>query len=168
VAVGLAESDESIGAMMGDFVACSESYLNTDEAPVYAGFAEKFIGHAHVRHSETFSGPNGETNNFAEELNARLERAERGIYLNVEPKYLLDYACEVAFRCDTRRMSNGRQLKLVLNRALNVGTSKFWKGFSQGRHRTHELTHPQPQLAKASGAQKGRNPISSKNGRPPR
>lgn len=34
----------------------------------------------------------------------RYDRAEKGIYLNIEPKYMLDYACETAFRSDTRRL----------------------------------------------------------------
>lgn len=29
-------------------------------------------------------------------------------HLNIEPKYLLDYALETAFRPDTRRLPNGQ------------------------------------------------------------
>jgi transposase-like protein len=168
VAVGVAENDDVVRAVIGDFVACSESYLNTDEAPVYTKFARSFRGHKAVKHSVTMKGPNGEHNNMAEELNARMDRAEKGQYMNIEPKYLLDYAVEVAFRSDTRRMSNGAQLRLALNIALNVGTSQFWRGFTQGRHRTQELLHPKPRAARASGPLKGRSPIAAANGRPPR
>lgn len=168
IAVGAAENDDVVRAVMQDFVACSESYLNTDEAPVYTKFARDFRGHKAVKHSVTMKGPNGEHNNMAEELNARMDRAEKGQYMNIEPKYLLDYAVEVAFRSDTRRMSNGAQLRLALNIALNVGASQFWRGFTQGRHRTQELLHPKPRAARASGPLKGRSPIAAVNGRPPR
>lgn len=168
IAVGAAENDDVVRSVMQDFVACSESYLNTDEAPVYAKFAPSFRGHKAVKHSVTMKGPNGEHNNMAEELNARLDRAEKGQYMNIEPKYLLDYAVEVAFRSDTRRMSNGAQLRLALNIALNVGMSQYWRGFTRGRHRTQELIHPQPRAARPSGPPKGRSPFVPNNGRAPR
>lgn len=89
-------------------------------------------------------------------------------YLNIEPKYMLDYAVEAAFRADTRRLPNGQQLKLLLNVALNVRESLFWKGFSRGHHREVELIHPVPQPAKPSGPKRGRHPITAMNGRSPR
>lgn len=51
-----------------------------------------------VGNSKTLSGKKGENNNQAEELNWRFDRAEKGVYLNIEPKYMLDYAVETAFR----------------------------------------------------------------------
>ena len=168
VAVGLSEDLDTVQAVMGDFVACPESYLNVDESQTYYKLKKPFLGYRPVKHSKEFRGPNGESNNLAEELNARMDRAERGTYLNLEPKYLLDYAVEVAFRCDTRRMPNRAQLLLALHVALNVGESRFWRGFTHGRHRGLELTHPQPRPARSSGPAKGRHPISAANGRPPR
>ena len=168
VAVGLAEDQAVVEAVMGDFIACPESVLNTDESPTYRTVKGSFLGYRSVTHTKEFRGPNGESNNLAEELNARMDRAERGTYLNIEPKYLLDYAVEVAFRCDTRRMPNRAQLLLALHVALNVGESRFWRGFTHGRHRGLELTHPQPRPARSSGPAKGRHPISAANGRPPR
>jgi hypothetical protein len=136
-------------------VAIPESNLNTDSSPAYTELGKQFLAHRTVEHDKTLSGPNGENNNQAEELNWRQDRAERGIYLNIEPKYLLDYAVETAFRSDTRRLSNGQQLRLALNIAMSVGRSLFWTGFTQGRHRDVELIHPAPRPAKASGPAKG-------------
>jgi hypothetical protein len=96
-------------------------------------------------------------------LNFRYDRAEKGQYLNIEPKYLLDYAVEVAFRTDTRRLPNGTQLKIALNMAMSVGPSKFWRGFTHGKHRKHEILHPEPRPAPSSGPEKGQHPISSVN-----
>ena len=117
-----------------------------------------FLAHRTVEHAKELSGPNGENNNQAEEYNWRYDRAEKGIYLNVEPKYMLDYACEIAFRSDTRRLPNGQQLRLALNVATNVGESQFWRGFTRGKHREHELLHAGPRVSKASGPAKGRQP----------
>jgi hypothetical protein len=167
VAIGLSESAPVVKAVLQDFVAMPESYLNTDSSPAYTEMGREFRAHRTVEHSKELSGPNGENNNQAEELNARYDRAEKGIYLNIEPKYLLDYAVETAFRSDTRRLPNGDQLKLAMCVALNVGESAFWKNFTHGQHRQIELIHPHPQPAHASGPRKGTHPISSANGRPP-
>lgn len=168
VAVGLVENDAVAKAITKDFLAVPESYLNTDTHPAYTDLGKGFRLHRTVAHAKQLSGPNGENNNQAEELNARYDRAEKGIYLNIEPKYLLDYAVETSFRSDTRRLPNGKQLQLAMCVALSVGKSQFWQGFTKGRHRTLELLHPTPQPAPASGPKKGRNPFSSASGRPPR
>ena len=168
IAIGLAETSPVAESILKNFVAMPESYLNTDNAPAYTALGKGFKAHRTVDHAKELFGPNGENNNLAEELNGRFDRAEKGIYLNIEPKYMLDYAVEVAFRSDTCRVPNGVQLQIAMNSALNVGTSLFWTGFTHGRHRHVELIHPQPQPAPASGPAKGRRQTSSANGRPPR
>ena len=168
VAVGLAEDAKTARAVLHRFVSMPESILNTDTSPAYTKIGEGFRGHSTVEHSKELIGPNGEHNNFAEEYNARLNRCEKGVHLNVEPKYLLDYSVETAFRSDTRRLSNGQQLTSALSIVLSVGRSLWWRGFSQGRHRPDEQTFPSPRPARSSGPRKGRYPISAANGRPPR
>jgi transposase-like protein len=168
VAIALSENEIAAKAIIDDFVANSESYLNTDGETAYAKQEAPFIEHRIVNHNAQLVGPNGENCNLAEELNFRYDRAEKGMYLNVEPKYLLDYAVEVAFRSDTRKLPNGTQLRIALSAALSVGVSQYWRGFTHGKHRTDELLHPTPRPAPASGPKKGRHPISSANGRPPR
>lgn len=168
IGIGKTETSEIAEAIMHSFIAMPESCLNTDSAAAYRAVGTRFKKHRKIEHSKELSGPNGENNNQAEELNGRDDRAEKGIYLNIEPKYLLDYAVETAFRSDTRRLPNGEQLKLAMNLALNVGESLFWTGFTHGRHRPVELLYPEPLLVPASGPRKGRHPISSANGRPPR
>jgi hypothetical protein len=126
VAVALAEAVEIVTPIINAFVADAESYLNTDTAGAYVKLGwETFIEHRSVTHSKELVGPNGENNNLAEELNFRFDRAEQGIYLNLEAKYLLDYAVEAAFRADTRRLPNGSQLRLAMHMALSVGTSQY-------------------------------------------
>lgn len=165
IAVGLAENATVAESVANAFTAIPESSLNTDTSPAYTEVGRRFLVHRTVEHAKTLIGPNGENNNQAEELNWRQDRAERGIYLNIEPKYLLDYAVETGFRSDTRRIPNGEQLKLALNVAMNVGPSEFWRGFTHGRHRTVELIHPAPQPAASSGPPKGFKALTQ---RPPR
>lgn len=158
VAIGMTETAPVAEAIMRDYVALPESYLNTDSSPAYTELGKRYRAHLTVEHAKEMSGPKGENNNQSEELNWRYDRAEKGTYLNIEPKYMLDYAVETSFRADTRRLPNGQQLKLALAVAMNVGESVFWKGFTHGQHRTVELTHPMPQPATPSGPPKGRRP----------
>ena len=164
VAIGLMESQEVIESILEQYVGIGESILNTDTCPAYSAIGKRFLAHRTVEHSKTFSGPNGENNNQAEEYNWRYDRLEKGIHLNVEPKYLLDYAVETAFRSDTRRMSNGEQLKLALHLSLNIGMSMYWRGFTHGRHRSVELLSPAPQPAPSSGPRKKAHPAASASG----
>jgi hypothetical protein len=168
VAISLSEGPESLPGIISEFVANGESFLNSDGLTSYSKPGKTFLEHRWVDHNRELVGLGGENNNLSEELNFRFDRAEQGVYLNLEPKYLLDYAVETAFRADTRRMPNGSQLRAVLHLALNVGLSRYWRGFTRGRHRTVELTHPLPRQARSSGPSKGRNPRSPSSGRPPR
>jgi len=110
VAIGFAENSTVAKVLMGNYAAVSESCLNTDTSPAYTDVGKQSRLHRTVAHAKELIGPNGENNNQAEEFNARFDRMEKGIHLNIEPKYLLDYAAEGAFRSDTRRLPNGRQL----------------------------------------------------------
>jgi transposase-like protein len=168
VAIGMIEDTKVAKSVIDKFVAKSESFLNTDTANAYEALGEEFIDHRTVEHGDELVGPNGENNNLAEELNFRFDRAEQGVYLNIEPKYMLDYAVETAFRADTRRLPNGTTLLVALGIALNVGLSKFWRGFTHGKHRTYELLDPHPRASPSSGPEKGRDPFSNARGRPPR
>lgn len=134
VAISRAEDLPSLTAVINDFVAGGESFLNSDGFGPYKDPGAGFLEHRQANHSVALVGPNGENNNLSEELNFRMDRAEQGVYLNLEPKYLLDYAVETAFRADTRRMPNGSQLQIALHLALNVGLSHYWRGFTHGRH----------------------------------
>ena len=102
-------------------------------------------------------------------LSARQDRSEKGVYLNIEPKYLTDYAVETAFREDHRRLAPGAFADRALSFVLRVGPSQYWRDFSHGAHRSYEiLANGDRPDAKASGPAKGRSPIPAENGRPPR
>lgn len=168
VGIGMAETPEVALSLARAYVAIPESILATDSGVAFSKLGKEFQYHLQVNHSETLSGPNGEHNNFAESYGARQDRAEKGVYLNIEPKYLCDYATETAFREDHSRRAPGATSIRALHCALNVGLSQYWRGYTHGHHRDFEMLHPVNQVAAPSGPKKGKSPISSVNGRPPR
>jgi len=154
VCIALTEASKTVTAMAAKF-ASAESKMMTDEDPSYAKFPQLFESHDTVNHSQSYSQPGGVNNNQAESFNRRMRRLAEGIYLSPSNKYLLDYAGEAAWREDTRKLSTGKRLKHLLKTALGVGMSKWWRGYSQGRHREEELLIEGPQPAKTRGKKKG-------------
>lgn len=166
VAVVDAEVSNVVNDLAQEFLAVPESYLNSDGDPAYSGAGKGFKGHTVVDHGRMLVGMLGENNNQAESFNLGIKRTEKGIHLNIEAKYLLDYAAKSAFKADhSTKTSNGKRLDIAMNLALNVGESLFWKGFTHGNHRTFEPTFPRPKPAPASGPKKGSNQASAANGR---
>lgn len=155
VAIGLAETPDVAEAFVNSYVAVPESVLATDTGTAFSKVGKRFQMHMQVNHSETLSGPNGEHNNLAESLSARQDRSEKGVYLNIEPKYLHDYAVENGFREDNRRKAPGAQADLALHFALNVGESHYWRGYTHGRHRKYEVLANGHKDYPSSGPAKG-------------
>lgn len=166
VGVGMAETPAVAEALANAYAVMPESCLATDTGTAFAAPGAKFQVHSQVNHSETLVGPEGQHNNNAESFSARQDRSEKEVYLNIEPKYLTDYAVETAFREDHRRMAPGAAADRALGYALSVGLSHHWRGFTHGRHRGHEILITGNQYAAPSGPAKGRSPISMVNGRP--
>ena len=88
VGVGIAETPDVVRALTEAFVAIPESILATDTGTAFSGIGKEFRLHLKVNHSETLVGPNGEHCNNSAWFTARQDRSERGIDLNIEPKYL--------------------------------------------------------------------------------
>lgn len=168
VGICLAETPEAAEALARQFVAMPESILATDTGTAFATLGKKFQVHVQVNHSETLVGPEGQHVNNSESFSARMDRAEKGIYLNIEPKYMKDYAVEMAFREDHNRMAPGETSDRFWHYAMGVGLSRHFRGFTHGHHRDYEVLLTGNQYAAPSGPAKGRSPISMVNGRPPR
>jgi transposase-like protein len=154
VAVSRSESTKTVVAMATKF-ASAESAFRTDEDPAYASFSRLFDDHQTINHSEGYSLPGGVHNNAAEGFNARMRRSAEGIYLNASNKYLTDYAVETAWREDTRRLSTGKKLRHLFLKAMSVGLSMWWRGFTHGKHRSEEFLIEGDEPAKARGRPKG-------------
>lgn len=169
VSVGRTEGPAAVNATIRDFIAVPESVLNTDMAKAYVEPGKQFFAHLSVEHARELVGPNGENTNLGEEFARRHKRAERGMYLNIEKKYMLDYGAESAWRSDTRRLGTGGQLEHLMALTLRNGLSRFWRGFTRGQHREVEFIAGEGEVkVAASGPKKGQRPNAQLNGRPPR
>ncbi len=157
VASALAESGATVSKFLKRY-ASAESTLVTDEDPSYDSVGRYFAAHDTVKHSETYSDENGVNQNQAESFNARMRRLVEGVYLNPREKYLPEYGTEAAWREDTRKMSNGQKLASLFGTALGVGMSRWWRGYTHGKHRKFEPLVEGPREAKTSGPRKGKHP----------
>ena len=113
--------------------------MMTDEDPSYVAFSVLFAEHNTVNHSQEYSNGKGVSNNQAESFNARMRRSVEGIYLNPSHKYLMEYACENAWRQDVRKLNTGQRLEHLFGRALWVGQSHWWRNYTHGENRECEL-----------------------------
>lgn len=91
--------------------------------------------HAHyemrrINHSQSYSR-DGACTNWAESYFSRLRRAELGQHHHISGKYLLAYACEMAWKEDNRRVANGSQHEGVTGLALAHPVSRVWAGYWQ-------------------------------------
>lgn len=155
VGVGHAETPDVMDALAKAYVAIPESVLSTDTGLAFTKLGKKFLLHLQVNHSETLVGPDGQHSNNAESFSARQDRSEKGVYLNIEPKYLHDYAVETAFREDHRRIAPGEAANRAMHFALNVGHSHYWRGFTHGHHRKYEILATGDQPSPSSGPKPG-------------
>lgn len=83
-----------------------------------------------INHSVAFSD-DGVCTNQAESYFSRLRRSELGVHHHFSPQYLHQYAGEMAWREDHRRVSNGEQYATVSKLALAHPVSRNWKGYWQ-------------------------------------
>ena len=99
--------------------------------------------HAHfniqrVNHDIQYVGDNGESTNQAESLFARFRRMQMGQVHKMDNLYLHNYAGEIAYREDTRRLSNGRIFGDILGRCAQAPVSRDFCGYKQGNKRVAE------------------------------
>ena len=85
-----------------------------------------------------YRADDGTTNNLAESYSSRFRRCQIGQIHKVAPKYLDNYANEMAYREDTRRWSNGDIFRDILGKCARVLASRDWCGYWQGNHRLGE------------------------------
>lgn len=106
-----------------------DSTLHADEAlgwdPLHVLFDIK-----RINHQEAYSH-DGACTNQAESFFSRIRRAEIGQHHHIAGPYLDGYAKEMAWREDTRRMSNGEQFLLATFAAATARSSGKWQGYWQ-------------------------------------
>lgn len=84
-----------------------------------------------VNHSVEFVGEDGANTNQAESFFSRLRRAQYGVHHRIAGPYLHQYANEMAWREDNRRVPNGTQYRSITRAALAHPKSETWAGYWQ-------------------------------------
>jgi transposase-like protein len=82
-----------------------------------------------VNHSVEYVAADGANVNQAESWFSRLRRAEYGVHHRISGRHLQQYANEMAFREDNRRLPNGTQWRLMTGAALQHPMSETWHGY---------------------------------------
>jgi hypothetical protein len=82
-----------------------------------------------VNHSREFKGDDDACTNQAESWFSRLRRAEMGVHHRISGQYLYQYANEMAWREDNRRIPNEMQWRWIASAALRHPMSEKWRGY---------------------------------------
>lgn len=138
VAICRSENTKDIEALVQRHVA-KNSTIISDELPAYGNL--KLMGYFHetVNHSKEFSTVEGISQNQAESFFSRMRRSCIGIYHRVTPRYMLDYASEMAWREDMRKENTGAQLRSLIRRVFGAGLSSDWLNYCRGNKRKAEM-----------------------------
>lgn len=113
------------------------SEVHTDENVGYSDLSAYYT-HKVVNHAVEYMGSADENNNQSESYNARFRRLEYGQCHKLSVLYLSNYANEISYREDTRRLDNGAIFKDILGKCLNKPISNEFCGYWQGNHRVNE------------------------------
>lgn len=113
------------------------STIHADEHTGYDHF------HAHydmkrVNHGIEYKSKDGACNNQSESYNSRFRRMQYGQCHKISNLYLSNYANEIAYREDTRRMSNGAIFNDIFSKCLSTPVSNEFCGYWQGNKRVAE------------------------------
>ncbi|NQD37788.1 IS1595 family transposase [Permianibacter sp. IMCC34836] len=137
VSVGLSENEKNAMALAQRYIAPG-STVHSDENPAYFRF-DGLYTHRTVEHSKEYATEDGIHQNQAESYFSRLRRYEYGVGHQIRKRYLALYANEMAWREDYRRHSVGVRFNKLLQQTLQVGYSKWWRGYWQGYKLPEEL-----------------------------
>jgi hypothetical protein len=92
-----AEDYAAVSQLADRYLGDDVELVMTDEHPAYGGLAARF-DHKTVNHTTEFSTDEGVNNNQAESFFTRARRLVVGQIHRITPKYMLDYANEIAWR----------------------------------------------------------------------
>ena len=134
VAVIRSENTADIEALVKRYVA-KQSTVRSDELSAYGNL--KLLGYFHetVNHSVEFSTDGGVNQNQAESFFSRMRRAFIGVYHKITPRYMLDYAYEMAWREDLRRTDTLGQMRDIFRRVCASGRSTDWTNYGRKGHK---------------------------------
>jgi len=111
--------------------------VHADEANAYDNLHAVF-DMQRVNHSIEYMSEDGACSNQAESYFARFRRFQEGQIHRMGQLYISNYANEIAYREDTRRMSNGDIFQDIFKKCMKTIQSNEWTGYWQGNHRISE------------------------------
>jgi transposase-like protein len=130
------ENQTDLGKLAPVYIA-KGSVICADESDAYDLLQAKYPV-KRVNHSVEYRADDGTTNNQAESFFSRFRRFQFGQVHKLSPKYLDNYANEMAYREDTRRWANGNIFLDILHKCATALVSRDWCGYWQGNHRSGE------------------------------
>ena len=113
------------------------SEIHADEYSAYNGLHAKYKM-KRVDHSVEYYSEDDACSNQAESYFSRFRRFQEGQIHHMDNLYLLNYANEMGYREDTRRMSNGAIFNDISGKCMKTLPSGEWSGYWQGNHRISE------------------------------
>lgn len=115
------------------------STIRTDENAAYGWLESAGYIHETVNHQIEYSTVDGVNENQAESFFSRFRRYVLGVGLRISPKYMLDYAIEMAWREDRRRTTEGQKNNALVQAVLKQNYSK-WRGYFQSNAAVNSVT----------------------------
>ena len=111
--------------------------VHADEANAYDNLHATY-DMQRVNHSVEYMSEEGACSNQAESYFARFRRFQHGQIHRMGNLYISNYANEIAYREDTRRLSNGEIFNDIASKCMKTIQSNEWTGYWQGNHRVAE------------------------------
>lgn len=119
---------EAEGVELARTIIARGSKVYADEATHWDELDAIFPGAGRINHSEAYSADGANTNQ-AESYFSRLRRMIEGQHHFVSARYLYQYACEAAWKEDSRRLANGAAFNQTIRCAMVSPVSRMWKGY---------------------------------------
>ena len=132
----LSENSETVKKLATAYIE-PNSRIHADENSAYD---ELIVNYdlQRVNHQREYRSDDGITNNLAESYFARFKRMYYGQVHKMSNIYLDNYANEIAYREDTRKLDNLTLFNDVINKCLSTSSDNDWRGYWQGHHRQVE------------------------------
>ncbi|KAB7884301.1 IS1595 family transposase [Poseidonibacter ostreae] len=111
--------------------------LHADEANAYDSLHARYEMRR-VNHSIEYMSEENACSNQAESFFARFRRFQQGQIHKMGQLYISNYANEIAYREDTRRLDNRSILEDISVKCMKTLQSNEWTGYWQGNHRVSE------------------------------
>ncbi len=116
----------------------TNAMVNADDNKAYDILHARFDTRR-VNHQKEYRADDGTTNNLAESYFSRFKRMIYGQMHHISNLYLYNYANEIAYREDTRRLSNGEIFDDITRKCMGTITHKDWCGYWQKNKKSKEL-----------------------------